>query len=173
MVVTSPIEKLDSDCCIAIIKKMQGSDKENLQVFDFKERIRTVLDYLDDNQHLRLKKFADIEEGIMAMLTMIENDHWDKRFSHNAISKEKFRLCDSNVILSDWRFAGVNDIGYDIAEIACLFSDNGEMDESVVTAFLDGTTETKRHLYACKAVCRKLPLMYAGTPFALIWQNPG
>lgn len=150
--VTSPIEKLDADCCVAIIKKMQESDKENLQVFDFKERIRTVLDYLDDNQHLRLKKFADIEEGIMAMLTMIENDHWDKRFSHNAISKEKFRLCDSTAILSDWRFAGVNDIGYDIAEIACLFSDDSEMDENIVTAFLDDTTETKRHLYACKAV---------------------
>lgn len=71
---------------------MQGKDKKSLQTFDYKERIRTVLEHLDDNQRLRLQKFADIEERIMLILTMIEDDHWDKRLSHNNISKDKFRL---------------------------------------------------------------------------------
>ena len=150
--VTSPVDDLSFDTCIELLLRMQSKDKENLQLFDYRERIRTVLDYLDDSQRLRLQKFADIEEGIVAMLTMIEDDHWDKRFSHNSISKSNFRFCDSNLILTDWRFAGVNDIGYDIAALASLFADDGEMNDKIIARFMDVSPETKRHLYACSSV---------------------
>lgn len=150
--VTSPVDDLSFDNCIELLLRMQSKDKENLQLFDYRERIRTVLDYLDDSQRLRLQKFADIEEGIAAMLTMIEDDHWDKRFSHNSISKSNFRFCDFNLILTDWRFAGVNDIGYDIAALASLFADDAEMNDKIIARFMDVSPETKRHLYACSSV---------------------
>lgn len=149
---TTHVDHLELDNCVDFLNRMQDKDRENLQLFDYKERIRTVLDYLDDSQRLRLKKFAGIEEGIMAMLTLIEDDCWDKRFSHNNISKTKFRLCDSNLTLVDWRFAGVNDIGYDIASVANMFATNGEMNEDVAARFVEISPETKRHLYACNAI---------------------
>lgn len=55
-------------------------------------------------------------------------------------------------MLVDWRFAGVNDIGYDIAALAFSFSENGEMNEHLIMDFVDVLWETKKHLYAWQVV---------------------
>lgn len=149
---TQPIVDFDIDKYVEFITKMQSVDTVSSQIFDYREKINDIFDKFDENQNLRLQKFSDIRERIFSILTKIENDNWTKKFSHNNILKNKFRLCDGSLTLTDWKFSGINDIGYDIASISCLFSNNMYLRDDIIKKFIDLSHETRMHLYECQAV---------------------
>ena len=149
---SSKLDKLDRDKCILLLKRLQDKHISTVHSFDYRERIRNLFQYFNDNQLLRISQFDNLKEKIFTLLTLIENDKWRKEFSHNNISSTKFRFCNANIVLIDWCFSGLNDIGYDIAALASIFSEKNELDEAIISEFLNITPEVKCHLYSCLAV---------------------
>ncbi|MDD6678366.1 MAG: phosphotransferase [Firmicutes bacterium] len=149
---TREIPSLDGQRCVSLLKNLQENTASPAGSFDFREQIQALYDRFDDNQTMRASCFGDLKEKIDGLLTLIGKDNWDKRFSHNHITREKIRLCGSEYALVDWRFSGVNDIGYDIAALACVLSGEDELQDAVIAEFLEPTPEVRRHLYACRAV---------------------
>lgn len=149
---SSEIEVLDQEQCIEIVKLIKDDQVSVVHIFDYRERIRSIFDFFDDNQTLRISKFEDLHDRIISLLALIENDGWKKQFSHNNISHSKFRMSGTSLSLIDWHFSGVNDIGYDIAALSEVFSINNELNENIISKFIKVTAEVKRHLYACQAV---------------------
>ncbi len=150
--VTTEIKELDAERCIALVKIIHSDKFPDLHSFNYREKIRSIYDFFDDHQRLRAAKFGEMKNQILALLTLIENDNWKKQFSHNNITREKFRKYGEGYVLTDWNFSGVNDIGYDIAAISSLFSESNDLDQNIVSAFIEASYENMRHLYACYAV---------------------
>lgn len=150
--ISSELDQLEQSKCIQLLEILKNEQMPIVHSFDFREHIQSIFQLLDDDQLLRAAQFDDLKDDILSLLTLIENDQWEKRFCHNNISSNKFRMCNSSIVLTDWSFSGVNDIGYDIAALSCAFSENGNLDENVIGKFLNITVEVKRHLLGCMAV---------------------
>lgn len=136
--------------CVEVLKKIKTDGASVAHSFDYREKIRSLFEFFDDNQMLRASHFDDLRGRIASLMTLVENDNWSKQFSHNNISAKKFREYGSNICLVDWNFSGITDIGYDIAAIAGAFSDN--LDEDIIKQFVELTPAVKRHLFACQAI---------------------
>ena len=147
---TERIENISISKCVELYKKFNNNIVAHS--FDFREQIRTITEFFNDNQKMRMNSFSYLQKRIDVMLNLVENDNWDKQFSHNMISIEKFRLSGKTYGLTDWTFSGVNDIGYDIAALSCIASKSNDFDNNILKKFIDVSSKAKRHLYACQAI---------------------
>lgn len=145
-------EKLDINRVAGLLKHLREQTAAVTSNFDYRERIRQLFEFFDDNQLVRVSKFDDMKDAALSLLTLLENDGWKKQFSHNNISREKFRLCGANLSLTDWNFSGMNDIGYDIAALSDMFAEDGELNETVISEFMSVKPEAMSHLYGCQAI---------------------
>ncbi len=164
---TERVQNLNPQYCVELIKRIHDDKYSTVHSFDYRERIRSLYEYFDDHQRIRAGKFDNIKDRISSMLTLVEQDGWRKLFSHNNLSADKFRECGSAYALVDWQFSGSNDIGYDIAALSGIFSDQDELNQNVVKEFLEPTHEAMRHLYGCQAIACfykfLLGIYYSGT----------
>lgn len=149
---TEPIIGLDVDKCIEIMAKLKSEGVASTSKFDYREKIRELFELFNNYQQLRLSRFKDFTQRIMSLLTLVENDNWDRQFSHNNITSDKFRLSGKEYVLVDWFFSGINDKGYDIAGLSFALSSNGDMEYRIIEKFVAPSKEVRRHLYACHAI---------------------
>ena len=164
---TERIQNLDLTNCVELIKRIHDDKYSTVHSFDYRERIRNLYEYFDDHQRIRVAKFDDIRDRVSAMLTLVEQDDWKKLFSHNNLSAASFRECDNAYVLVDWEYSGANDVGYDIAALSAMFSDQDVLNQNVVSEFMAPTHEVMRHLYGCQAIACfykfLLGIYYSGT----------
>ena len=144
------VEQLDK--AIEILHLLHESDVVCEWRFDFRKEIVRVQGLINQISNA-YRSYDKLRANIYSLLDYVEADNWKLALCHNDLNKDNF-LISNRIDLIDWEYAGVNDIGYDIAKLVLKTEAKGVKAKKIISKYYgrECSDEEYRHVIACGAI---------------------
>lgn len=137
---------------IGIMHRLHEASVKCEYEFNFRteiQRVRRLINQIST----AYRSYDKLQDIIDTLLCKVENDKWPIVLCHNDINRDNFLVSD-RCDLIDWEYAGMNDVGYDIAKLVLKAEAKGEYARTVIGKYYGRpcTDEEYRHIIACGAI---------------------
>ena len=140
-----------------LASRLKALHSSNIQVdfsFDYYKESDSLISYIKRIDSTTFNTLDSLRTRILPIVEYLKADPWQHSICHNDIYEPNLLVCNEELQLIDWEFAGNSDIGYDICK---LFTMNNpqldEVDKWLVYYYGRNTSlEEKLHLFACASM---------------------
>ena len=140
-----------------LASRLKALHSSNIQVdfsFDYYKESDSLINYIKRIDSTTFNTLDSLRTRILPIVEYLKADPWQHSICHNDIYEPNLLVCNEELQLIDWEFAGNSDIGYDICK---LFTMNNpqldEVDKWLVYYYGRNTSlEEKLHLFACASM---------------------
>ena len=146
---------------IEIMHRLHNASVDCGYEFNFRTEIQKVRRLLNQIS-MAHRTYDKLQDTIDTLLCKVENDNWRVALCHNDINRDNFLVAD-RCDLIDWEYAGMNDVGYDIAKLVLKAEAKGGYAREIIGKYFGRpcTDEEYRHVIACGAIEDYYWLMWA------------
>lgn len=136
------------------LKTLHSSAQKVGFSFDYQREADKMIEYEKFTDSLSYRRIETLRERMAPIFEWLENNAWQKSLCHNDLYEPNMLVCNDELTLIDWEFAGDNDIGFDICKLFAVQNPEYEdIDKWLYPYYGRETTENEKlHLLSCAAI---------------------
>lgn len=136
------------------LKKLHDSKESVGFGFDYQKEATRIIEIEKHYDAAKYNRSVLEKKRMEPIFEYLSNDKWQISLCHNDIYEPNLLVCNDDLFLIDWEFAGDSDIGFDICKLFSVICPKYEDIDQWVYPYYDRqiTQREKLHLISCAAV---------------------
>ncbi len=123
-----------------------------LKHYDYIEKMKSLLLKCDLSQY-RYNYFMPYINKIEEIAENLKNDKWDYKFCMNHIVQSDMNMYDNKLYINNFDYAGINDIGYDIASYCGILADQGILTREMIERYYERKVTDHEYIHIMGCYC--------------------